>query len=113
MDNTRAERLAKKYSGGSVDAKKEMRIGRGPMGPGAMAAKGKPKNLKLTVFRLFRYLAKERARIILAVACALCFTVATLASSYMLRPIINNFIGAGDLPHWGFVPWRRSMRSGY
>ena len=98
MDNTRAERLAKKYSGGSVDAKKEMRIGRGPMGPGAMAAKGKPKNLKLTVFRLFRYLAKERARIILAVACALCFTVATLASSYMLRPIINNFIGAGDLP---------------
>jgi len=93
MDEKRAERLKKKYSGYKAGAtKKEMNIGRMAGRNAAMAMKGKPKNLWRTVVRLLEYLAHERFLLILAMAVAVMYTVSSLAVSYMLRPIINKYI---------------------
>ncbi len=91
---TRYDRLLKKYSGVKKDgtAKKNMDVmGRGNR-DAAFSAKGKPKDIKASVLRLFRYLAKERTLLIVAMICAVIQTVTTLAASYMLRPIMNKFI---------------------
>lgn len=99
MNEERAERLKKKYSGYKVSAaKKEMNIGRMAGRNAAMAMKGKPKNLWKTVARLLKYLAHERALFVLAMIVAVMYTVSSLAVSYMLRPIINKYIyyDAGD-----------------
>ena len=75
---------------------------KGPMGghgPGArMAAvgKGMPKNSRQTIRRLMHYLNEDKAKMTLAFACVIVNTVATLAGSYMLRPIINTFIAPPD-----------------
>ncbi len=93
MDEKRAERLKKKYSGYKAGAaKKEMNIGRMAGRNAAMAMKGKPKNLWKTIVRLLEYLANERLLLILAMAVAVMYTVSSLAVSYMLRPIINKYI---------------------
>ncbi|MBR3393508.1 MAG: ABC transporter ATP-binding protein [Firmicutes bacterium] len=67
-----------------------------PPGPRAMDTR-KPKNTKAVIARLFSYVEKFKGRMILALVCVIIHTVATLAGSYMLRPIINNYIieGAG------------------
>lgn len=93
MDTERAERLKKKYGSYKVGAaKKEMNIGRMAGRNAAMAMKGKPKNLWKTIVRLLKYLAHERILLVLAMAVAVMYTVASLAVSYMLRPIINKYI---------------------
>lgn len=90
----RAERLKKKYSHGSVAAaKKELSIG----GPGggrgrAMSVGGKPKDAKKTIGRLAGYLVHEKGLLAAAMVCAVVHTIAALTVSYMLRPIINQFI---------------------
>ena len=90
MDKSKFEKFANKYANQS--ASKEMNIGP-RMGRGAaLSSKGKPKNLKKTVARLFRYLAGERKLLITAMICAVLHTMAALAASYMLRPIMNRFI---------------------
>jgi len=95
MENTaRQERLLKKYSGVKKDGtvKKNMDVmGRGNR-DAAFSAKGKPKDMKASILRLLRYLAKERALLVVAMICAVIQTVSTLAASYMLRPIMNKFI---------------------
>lgn len=91
--NSRYERLMKKYTrtGGKND-KSEMRVPTGTDRAKAMGATGKPKDLRKTISRLAAYLAHERKWLIIAISCAIINTVATLAGSYMLRPIINAFI---------------------
>lgn len=93
VSGQRAERLKKKYSHGVADVgKKEMSIGgRGGRGR-AMSASGKPKAAKAAIFRLARYLAHERALLSAAMFSVVAYTVSTLAASYMLRPLINQFI---------------------
>lgn len=91
--NSRYERLAKKYSGTKVENnKKEMKVLARADRSRAMSATGKPKNLKKTVARLAGYLVHERKWLMIAIVCAIVNTVATLAASYFLRPIINTFI---------------------
>ena len=86
----RRERFAAKYSGGSQGPKKEMSVmpRRGPggmmRGPG-----GKPKHALRTLGRLLAYLSHERKMLIGALASALVYTAASLASAYMLRPVLN------------------------
>lgn len=95
MENTaRQERLLKKYSGVKKDGtvKKDMNVMGRENRDAAFGAKGKPKDMKAAVLRLFRYLAKERALLVIAMICAVVQTVTTLAASYMLRPIMNKFI---------------------
>ena len=70
--------------------------GRGPMGHGpgrgrgpGVRAKGKPKNTKATILRLFSYIKKYTGLLLLVLLCMLGSTLASLCASYMLSPIIN------------------------
>ena len=95
----RLEHLLKKYSyGGKQETK-----GPGPGGPGGPhgGMGGKPKNTKQTFKRLFSYISAYKGLLIVGLLCVVLSTVSTLAGSYMLRPIINDFIapenGQGNL----------------
>ena len=85
----RRERFAAKYSQAAGGEKKEMNImaRRGP--GGMMRGGGKPKNAFKTLGRLLAYLSHERKLLIGALVAALIYTVASLTSSYMLRPVLN------------------------
>ena len=61
----------------------------GPMGP------RKPKDTKATISRLFKYVGIHKVKIIIALTFVVLRTLANLAASYMLRPIINNYIVPG------------------
>ncbi len=93
MDATTQKRLAAKYgaseqkNSGSSSATMSVMAKRGNMG-----ATGKPKEMWKTIKRLFSYLSKERTLLFLAITCAIIFTIANLVASYILRPIMNEFI---------------------
>lgn len=72
-------------------------MGPGPGGPGGHGRMkpSKPKNTKATIARLFQYVVKYKVQVIIALIFVLLRTLATLAASYMLRPIINNYIVPG------------------
>lgn len=55
----------------------------------------KPKNAKRVMKRLWQYLSRQKSLLIVVLALLLINTTATLAGSYLLRPIINNYI----IPH--------------
>ena len=85
----RRERFAKKYSSAGGGQKKELSV-MGRRGPGGMMrGGGKPKHAMKTLARLLGYLSHERKLLIFALVSALVYTVASLASSYMLRPVLN------------------------
>ncbi len=94
MDKLRAQSLINRYSS-STSAKsggKEMDVaGRGGR-ENAMRAGGKPKNLRKTVSRLLRFLSKQRFLLFTALFCSVVQTVAALVASYLLRPIMNEFL---------------------
>lgn len=52
----------------------------------------KPKDMKHTVLRLFAYMKQDVGMLAAALLCMIASTVSTLAASYMLRPIINDYI---------------------
>jgi ATP-binding cassette subfamily B multidrug efflux pump len=61
----------------------------------ARIAVEKPKNSKKVIFRLWQYLIREKSLLFFIATLLLINTGATLIGSYLLRPIINNYI----LPH--------------
>lgn len=63
--------------------------GPGGRGSGGNMAMGKPKNMKKTLGRLFSYIAKDKWKLLIVCLCVIGGTIANLAGSYMLRPIIN------------------------
>ncbi|MBO6158457.1 MAG: ABC transporter ATP-binding protein [Firmicutes bacterium] len=67
----------------------------GPRGRGM--EKSKPKDTKAVINRLFGYVGKYKIHMIFALVFLVIHTLANLAGSYLLRPIINNYIieGAG------------------
>lgn len=65
--------------------------GGGP-GPRGMMAFGKPKNVSATINRLLSYIGKGKIKIMFVFACVLGGTLANLAGSYILRPLINNLV---------------------
>ena len=69
--------------------------GRGPGGPGPRGG-GRPKNSKETIKRLLSYLEHDKYKMIIAFICVFANTLATLAGSYMLRPLINKYIVPTD-----------------
>lgn len=93
LNEDRVKRLREKYSNTKLGPeKKELNFGPGAGRSAAMSRKGKPKNTKNTIIRMVKYLSKERYMLIAAVISVLVYTIASLAASYMLRPIINKFI---------------------
>ena len=58
----------------------------------------KPKNSKQVIFRLWQYLIREKSLLFFIVILLLINTGATLAGSYLLRPIINNYIIPHNIP---------------
>lgn len=93
MNNDRTARIEAKYSGLKVGkGKKEMEFGPHAGRNRALAASGKPQNLRNSVVRLLKYITHERVLIIAAITSAIIYTVSSLTASYLLRPIINKFI---------------------
>lgn len=91
MDNERLNRLREKYSATAAPSGvKEIKLPRG--GGKQIGAKERPKNMKLSILRLIKYLAYEKWLLIVAIVCAIVHSAATLLASYLLRPTINKFI---------------------
>ncbi|HOQ76769.1 MAG TPA: ABC transporter ATP-binding protein [Thermoclostridium sp.] len=63
-------------------------------GPGArgIMSFGKPKNVSATIRRLLSYVGRDKIKILFAFACVLTSSLASLAGSYVLRPVINNLV---------------------
>jgi ATP-binding cassette, subfamily B, multidrug efflux pump len=57
---------------------------------------GKPKYLKNTVRRIFGYIGQSKLLVFIVTVCLIISSVATLASSYFLKPLINNYILPGN-----------------
>ncbi len=68
-----------------------------PHGPGSGPRGGyqKPKNTRKTALRLLSYLSQNKALLVLVLACLLVSVGTNLGGSYLLRPIINDFIYSG------------------
>ncbi len=103
--NQKKERLIERYTASHNSGKTSGRPGGPPMrgfgggGPRGrmMGGGGKPKNTAKTIKRLLAYISKDKIKIILAFFLTLAASASTLAGSYMLRPIINNYIVPGDI----------------
>ncbi len=94
MDQKRVESLKRRY-GNNVSASQSAMGARGH-GHGAQRMVGKPQNTKATVKRLMSYLEQYKLGMGLAFFCVIINTIASLAGSYMLRPIINTYIAPTD-----------------
>ena len=92
------ERLSKRYGASA----KEMPGPKGPGGPGGgprgrmQGRGGKPKAVWPVLKRIMKYLAADNHKLIVAFVCVITASITNLIASYMLRPIINNFIEAPD-----------------
>ena len=82
------ETLRRQYARKVQEGRHQGPPGRGPRGP--MGGGGKPKNTKDTVKRIWGYVSAYKARLILVLFLMLFGTVASLFTSYLLAPIINN-----------------------
>ena len=68
-------------------------------GPGMRGGYQKPKDARKTALRLLSYVTGRPALLALVLLCLLISVGTNLAGSYMLRPIINDFVytGASDV----------------
>lgn len=98
MKQERLEFLKKKYEKklNPAESQEEMMPGRRPGGPGGGPRGGRgamsvarPKNLKKSMGRLLTYVSHEKWKLAIVFLCVTGGTVANLAGSYMLRPVIN------------------------
>ncbi len=53
---------------------------------------GKPKNVKQTVLRILSYIKGYRLLMLFAILCIIFSSAASIAGTYFLKPLINNFI---------------------
>ncbi|MBP3359429.1 MAG: ABC transporter ATP-binding protein [Clostridia bacterium] len=75
-------------------------------GPGKRAAQisgGKPKNISGVVARLFGYIKPDMPLVSIAALCVLVSSATSLAGSYILRPLINNYIVPGGTDKSGLL----------
>ncbi len=95
MNNAeRLERLAGRYGSASSSTAPKMAPMRGNR-PN-MNRKGKPKDASKTIKRIIKYISADKYKLVAAFIFVILNSVASLAGSYMLRPIINNFIAPAD-----------------
>lgn len=74
-----------------------------PMGPGGGPGGGpgrhgyqKPKNLRGTLGKLMRYLGRYKAALCLVAVLLIISSVCTVGGSYLIKPLINDYILPGD-----------------
>ena len=101
MDEQRKKRLIAKYSKSSAKRPEGSGGPGGPGGPrpgpgGGKIKVKKPQNTKKAIARLMGYLSEDKGRLIFVFFCVIAGTIANLAGSYMLRPIINGLTGEGS-----------------
>jgi len=67
-------------------------------GPGGRQGHGyqRPQDLKGTVGKLLRYVGKYKLQLVIVMVCLLLSSAGSIAASYMLKPVINNYILPGD-----------------
>ena len=97
MNEERKEALIRKYSRGEQSGAAPAG---GPPGPGPGPRRrgmrgGRPKDAGKTIRRLLSYIEQDRFMLMIVFVCVILNTVAMLAGSYMLRPIINGLIQEG------------------
>ena len=68
--------------------------GHGPNGHGFQ----RPKDMKGTFRKLMAYIGRYKASLVLVAVCLIVSSTASVASSYMLKPLLNNYILPGDFP---------------
>ena len=68
--------------------------GHGPNGHGFQ----RPKDMKGTFRKLMAYVGRYKASLVLVAVCLIVSSAASVASSYMLKPLLNNYILPGDFP---------------
>ena len=56
----------------------------------------RPQDLKGTVSKLLKYLGKYKLQLVIVLICLLLSSAGSIASSYMLKPVINDYILPGD-----------------
>lgn len=87
-NDSRLERLARRYGS---SAPKDSPRGHGMRGRRGFKC-GKPKDMSKTIKRILSYTSKDKYKLFAAFFFVLLSSGASLAGSYMLRPIINRFI---------------------
>lgn len=87
-NDSRLERLARRYGS---SAPKDAPRGHGMRGRRGFKC-GKPKDMSKTIKRILSYTSKDKYKLFAAFFFVLLSSGASLAGSYMLRPIINRFI---------------------
>ena len=72
----------------------------GPPGPGHGPRGGfrKPKNMRGTLRKLMRYLGRYKAHLTLVVVLLFISSACTVGGSYLIKPLINDYILPGDFP---------------
>ena len=71
--------------------------GPGGGGPGARGGYQKPKDARKTIRRILGYLLEHKGMLVIVMVCLLVSTLASIAGTYMLRPIINGLVDAVPL----------------
>ena len=69
---------------------------RGPGGPGPRGGFRKPKDLRGTLVKLMRYLGRYKAHLLVVVVLLVTSSACTVGGSYLLKPLINDYIVPGD-----------------
>lgn len=87
-NDSRLDRLARRYGS---SAPKDAPRGHGMRGRRGFKC-GKPKDMSKTIKRILSYTSKDKYKLFAAFFFVLLSSGASLAGSYMLRPIINRFI---------------------
>ena len=73
--------------------------GPGPHGPGGPGSGfRKPKNIRSTLGKLMRYLGRYKLHLALVAALLVVSSACTVGGSYLIRPLINDYILPGDFP---------------
>ena len=68
--------------------------GHGPGGHGFQ----RPKNMRGTFKKLMGYVGKYKGSLVLVAVCLIVSSAASVATSYMLKPLLNDYIIPGDFP---------------
>ena len=77
-------------------ANNHTRRGPGGLGSGPRGGFRKPKDLRGTLGKLMGYLGRYKALLVIVVVLLVISSACSVAGSYLIKPLINNYILPGD-----------------